>query len=58
MDWIQFLDFPAKRILGGIWESDTTLVDEWRRDQILNGPDEMPTKKPNKRTVKKKAKRK
>ena len=26
-------DFPAKK-LGGIWESDTELIDEWRKKKI------------------------
>lgn len=28
--------FPAKKI-GGIWESDTELIDEWRKGNIVNG---------------------
>lgn len=31
--WIREYDFPATK-LGGSWESDTQLVDEWRREQI------------------------
>lgn len=31
--WIRDEAFPAKRI-EGIWESDTLLVDEWRRTRI------------------------
>jgi hypothetical protein len=27
--------FPARKITGGIWESDTELIDEWRKDQIM-----------------------
>lgn len=33
LDWIRNMGFPATKI-GGIWESDTALIDEWRRDQI------------------------
>ena len=35
--WVKSLNFPAKMISDGIWESDTDLIDEWRKDQILNG---------------------
>jgi hypothetical protein len=28
-------DFPARKISGGIWESDTELIDAWRKDQIM-----------------------
>ena len=35
LDWIVRLDFPAKKIGGSsIWESDTELIDEWRKNQI------------------------
>ncbi len=30
LSWIREMDFPAKKI-GGIWESDRRLIDEWRR---------------------------
>jgi len=33
LHWIRDLDFPAHKI-GGIWESDRNLIDEWRRQQI------------------------
>lgn len=33
LDWIRSLDFPARKI-SGVWESDTALVDVWRRKQI------------------------
>ncbi len=35
LDWIRTKEFPATKI-GGIWESDTVLIDEWRREQIQN----------------------
>jgi hypothetical protein len=31
--WIRDRDFPATKI-GGSWESDTDLIDDWRRKQI------------------------
>jgi len=31
---IRHEDFPAKKI-GGIWESDKELIDDWRRQQIV-----------------------
>ncbi len=33
LDWIRNMGFPASKI-GGIWESDTFLIDRWRREQI------------------------
>jgi len=33
--WIRTLRFPAAKISGS-WESDTDLVDEWRKKQIIN----------------------
>jgi hypothetical protein len=33
LDWIRNMGFPASKI-GGIWESDTFLIDKWRRKQI------------------------
>jgi len=33
LDWIRNMSFPATKI-GGIWESDTCLIDQWRREQI------------------------
>lgn len=35
LDWIRNMSFPATKI-GGIWESDTCLIDQWRREQIIN----------------------
>ena len=29
--------FPAVKLSGGSWTSDTELIDKWRRAQILNG---------------------
>lgn len=34
LDWIRNMNFPARKI-GGIWESDTSLIDQWRREQIM-----------------------
>jgi len=33
--WIDAEGFPARKI-SGVWESDTDLVDPWRRKKILN----------------------
>jgi hypothetical protein len=33
--WIRTLDFPAKKITG-CWESDTDLIDTWRK-KMING---------------------
>lgn len=33
--WIRTLDFPAVKITGS-WESDTDLIDEWRKN-LING---------------------
>lgn len=33
IDWVRTRGFPAKKI-NGVWESDTLLIDEWRRAQI------------------------
>ena len=35
--WIETENFPARKI-EGIWESNTDLVDEWRRNNILKRP--------------------
>lgn len=37
--WIVGGGFPARKI-DGVWESTTDLVDEWRRNNILNRPRE------------------
>jgi len=34
LKWIRELRFPSTKIGGGIWESDTELIDRWRRKQI------------------------
>jgi excisionase family DNA binding protein len=41
LKWIRELRFPSTKIGGGIWESDTELIDRWRRQQIE--ADEPPT---------------
>lgn len=33
LQWIRTLEFPAAKFTGS-WESDTDLIDEWRKDQI------------------------
>jgi len=35
LNWIRTMDFPAKK-LGGIWMSDTELIDRWRIN-IISG---------------------
>lgn len=35
MKWIRNFKFPAKK-LGGVWESDTDLIAEWRKLVIKN----------------------
>ena len=34
LKWIRELRFPSSKIGGGIWESDTELIDRWRRQRI------------------------
>ncbi|MBI9092916.1 MAG: hypothetical protein JEZ12_27180 [Desulfobacterium sp.] len=34
---IRDCDLPACKIGGGIWESDTELIDDWRKGQITKG---------------------
>lgn len=34
--WIQHQGYPARKI-DGRWESDTELIDEWRRERIRAG---------------------
>jgi len=34
MRWIRELGFPARKILGGLWESDKGLIDRWRAGVI------------------------
>jgi len=31
-------DFPARKVTGGIWMSDTDLIDKWRKNQIMVAP--------------------
>ena len=33
LQWIRTLQFPAAKFSGS-WESDTELIDEWRKEQI------------------------
>ena len=37
--WIETKEFPARK-LDSYWESDTELIDEWRREQIRKGEDD------------------
>ena len=37
MGWIFRCQFPAARIAGGVWESDTEEVDAWRRRMVKDG---------------------
>ncbi|MFH1241286.1 MAG: hypothetical protein V1689_02885 [Pseudomonadota bacterium] len=46
LDWIKNLGMPAKK-LGGIWESDTALIDNWHKEEILRTK----TKPPNGRRI-------
>ncbi len=34
LKWVRELGFPAKKVGGGIWQSETALIDEWRTGQI------------------------
>ncbi|MEW5734019.1 MAG: hypothetical protein AB1921_04140 [Thermodesulfobacteriota bacterium] len=44
LKWIREHGFPARR-LDGRWESDTVLIDEWRRKRILSRLGEAPPEK-------------
>ncbi|WP_027360415.1 MerR family transcriptional regulator [Desulforegula conservatrix] len=39
LDWVRKYGFPAKKI-SGQWESDRSLIEEWRVNQIKNHPKE------------------
>jgi len=54
LDWIRNLDFPANKMDGGIWESDKTAIDDWRR-KMITGP--KIRKKEEKSSTKKKIKK-
>lgn len=41
LDLIRFEGFPARKV-GGIWESDRLLADDWRRKRIIQGNIEGP----------------
>ena len=45
ISWINQLDFPAKKISGAIWESDTELITEWRKKQIQTATVKAPAAK-------------
>lgn len=34
MDWVKKDNFPVVKI-DGVWESDTALIDEWKRKKII-----------------------
>lgn len=36
LDWIRLEGLPASKI-GGVWESDKSLIDDWRRQRIVAG---------------------
>jgi len=38
LSWIRSRAFPASKVGGGIWESDKTEVDQWRKDQVAGRP--------------------
>ena len=38
LKWIRELNFPAVKVRGGTWESDSTEIDVWRRSLINGGP--------------------
>jgi hypothetical protein len=40
--FISQMDFPAKKISNGIWESDTELADAWRKRMITTKEIEQP----------------
>jgi hypothetical protein len=49
-------DFPMRKI-GGIWESDTDLIDKWRKGLIESGvgdPTPGPQPRPKRRTMRRK----
>ena len=55
---IRDCDFPAFKINGGTWESDTDLIETWRKEQIIEGikqkmKSEPVKKKPVKKNTKK-----
>jgi hypothetical protein len=35
MIWIQSRGFPAVKMKPGGWESDSDMIDEWRKEQIF-----------------------
>ena len=37
LNFIRDFKFPAVKITGKIWESDTDLIDQWRKSLIVNG---------------------
>jgi len=39
LDWVRAYGFPARK-LNGAWESDTELVDKWRKGIISAEPNE------------------
>lgn len=49
--WIRDRQFPAEKITGS-WESDTDLIDQWRKKQINDGIQRRTNKKAPKRQKK------
>lgn len=45
LDMINFQDFPARKV-GGVWISDSDLIEKWRKDYIAGRPvaDKQPEK--------------
>lgn len=48
--WIRDMDFPAKKV-GGIWESNTKMIDVWRIKLLSDEVHEEQKKKPVKRKI-------
>lgn len=49
LDLIRNYGYPAKKIKGHIWESETSLAEDWRKSIIAKtGEDPSPTPKPKK----------
>ena len=36
LEWIRTSGLPATK-LGGIWESDSDLIDQWKKELIMHG---------------------
>lgn len=58
LGFIRDCDLPAFKISGGIWESDTDLIDAWRKEQIIGGIQQKKKDKPQEKGGQKKYKKK